>query len=233
MNPHLKTDLSGYLLLNKPSGWTSFDCANFIKRKYKLKKTGHAGSLDPLAEGVLIIMVNDFTKYFDLFQNHNKSYLAKMLLGISFDSGDITGNIRNFNPLNNIPKEIEILNILNNFIGEHIQTPPKYSAIKINGLPAYKYALKGKNPDIKPRKTFIEKITLKEYLFPYITFEITCKKGFYVRSLCEDIASKLNTDGTLISLTRIEQSGHNLKEAIDLMNLPDNIIPCLHINIPN
>ncbi len=221
------THTDGYVLINKPYGWTSFDCVSYIKRKYTLKKLCHAGTLYPIATGILLIMIGKATKYFDHFQKNIKAYDATLLLGAEFDSGDITGKLKEFSPPDFPPIKEVVLKALNNFIGETTQVPPQHSALKIKGKSAYKYAREGIDIKMTPRKVFIDKIDLLKYEFPHITFRIFCKKGFYVRSLCMDIAEKLHTKGVMTALSRIKQSGHSIEETRGLKDLPEDIEECI------
>ena len=223
----MKNKNSGYLLFDKPCGWTSFDCVSYLKKKYHFSKMGHAGSLDPIASGLIIVMSDEATRWFDAFQKHPKIYDATLLLGVAFDTEDITGQITNFCSLPHIPAQADVECTLQSFVGSIIQRPPVYSAIKIQGRPAYEYARTGKNVEIPSRETFVEKIELIRYQFPHISFRVSCKKGFYVRTLCEDIARKLSTRGVLTSLRRISQAGHHVSEAFTLKTrpvIPDSVL---------
>ncbi|EKD28536.1 MAG: tRNA pseudouridine synthase B [uncultured bacterium] len=238
----------GYILLDKPIGWSSFDCVSYIKRKYSLKKAGHGGSLDPIATGLLLILINNATKWFDNLHNHYKTYEVAMLLGASFDTLDITGNMENFYSFNSnksnfilnstqtefiSPTSKEVNEVLLSFKGESYQTPPKYSALKINGKSAYEYARKGKAVEMIQRKIFVDDIELTHYNFPKITFKVTCSKGFYVRSLCNDIAGKLGTLGVMYNLRRISQAGNNINEALEISKLPMNIDDIIIPKLPD
>ena len=222
----------GYVLLDKPSGWSSFDCVNFIKRKYNPKKAGHAGALDPIATGLIIIMLNGATRWFDLFHTQVKTYEAKMLLGVSFDTQDITGEITAFDPPPRIYTREEVLAALDCFKGDILQTPPVYSAIKIKGQPAYHYARNGQSLKMEPRPARVEQIELMDYHFPHISFRITCHKGFYVRSICEDIAVKLGTQGVLASLRRTRQSGYGVEQAFKVTSSPQDLNSILLLEKP-
>lgn len=193
---------------------------------------GHAGSLDPIASGLIIIMTEEATKLFDAFQKQSKIYEATLLLGVAFDTEDITGKITDFCSLPHIPAQADVEGTLQTFVGIIIQRPPAYSAIKIQGRPAYEYARTGQNIEIPSRETFVEKIELIRYDFPHITFRITCKKGFYVRTLCEDIARKLSTRGVLTSLRRISQAGHHVNEAFTLHERPVSLDSVLKRTLP-
>lgn len=215
-------NIKGYILIDKPCGWTSFDCVSYVKRKYRFQKAGHAGALDPIASGLIIIMVNNATTWFDLLQKKIKIYEATLILGLSFDTQDITGNLIKFKEPDSLPDEKEVIKVLKCFEGETMQVPPAYSALKVKGKPAYEYARNGKHLVLPARKVFIERIELITYHFPYIRFRVFCKKGFYVRSLCEDIAKTLGCHGVLSFLRRIGQSGHSIRDASVISELSMN-----------
>ncbi len=217
----------GYFLINKPAGWTSFDCVQFLKHRYGFKKAGHAGSLDPIATGLMVILVNGATRWFDELQKRSKVYETRLLLGVSFDTQDITGTVTEFRPPETEPSETKVCEALQSFVGETLQTPPAYSALKVKGKPAYTYARKGEMLTLPGRPAFIHKIELLQYRFPEISFRVECKKGFYVRTLCFDLAGKLGAAGTLCALKRLAQSGHTLEEALSMDQLPENIAPRL------
>ena len=193
---------------------------------------GHAGSLDPIASGLIIIMIDEATKWFDIFQKHPKIYEASLLLGVSFDTQDITGKITEFCSLPHIPAEEDVQCTLQSFTGTVVQRPPVFSAIKIQGRPAYEYARTGQTVEIPSRETHVEKIELIRYRFPHISFKISCKKGFYVRTLCEDIAKKLSTRGVLTSLRRLSQAGHHVSEAFTLQTRPDSLESFIKQTLP-
>jgi tRNA pseudouridine55 synthase len=177
-------------------------------------------------------MVNDATRWFDRLQKELKVYEATLLLGAGFDSQDITGTLERFSPPDGVPGRESLLEALESFTGETEQVPPVYSAIKIRGKPAYHYARKGKSPAMPARKVYIESMELLDYDFPHVTFRVACKKGFYVRSLCEDIAARLSTISVLSRLRRTAQSGHRVNEAVAPRNLPDDYRDLLVTRLP-
>jgi len=214
---------TGFFLVDKPLGWTSFDCVQCIKRRYRLKKVGHAGTLDPIASGLLIILVGGATRWFDQMQIGCKEYRTTLLLGASFDTQDITGKLLDLASPHELPDFACVQDTLNEFLGQSEQCPPVYSAIKIGGKPAYHYARKG-NP-IAPKKRLIniESIELENYTFPHIHFKVRSGKGMYVRTLCSDIAGRLGVPGSLAALERTRQGDYTLAEAQGLEALPDDI----------
>jgi len=207
--------ISGILIINKPAGPTSHDIVDKIRRITKVKKVGHAGTLDPFAKGVLIILINKATKAQQKFMILHKTYTAIIFLGAVSNTYDKTGNI---SVLNNTPpiKRNAIKKILKNFTGEIKQIPPAFSAIKINGKRAYELARKGIKLKLKPRKIKIYNIKLLKYNWPYLEIKIKCSKGTYIRSLANDIGKKLGCGAYLKELTRNKIGKFNLKKAINL-----------------
>ena len=193
--------ISGILNLNKPAGKSSHDMVYFARRVYKTKKTGHAGTLDPAASGVLPILVGTATKLSDLILNHDKEYRAVLKLGITTDTMDATGRV--LKTCEDLPDFEQVRGICANFTGEIIQVPPIYSAVKVNGRKLYEYARRNMKPDIPLRKVNIYSLTCEqtaragEYIL-----NISCSKGTYIRSVCHDIGQKLNCGGIMSELCR-------------------------------
>lgn len=212
---------TGYLLLDKPFGWSSFDCVRYLKKKYRIKKVGHAGTLDPAATGLLIVLFGKATKWFDHFQAEPKTYEAKLIFGCLFDTQDITGELLEFTSLEKYPSKLLVDKSLNNFLGPTTQRPPIYSALKVNGKPAYSYARKGQTVELASREINVSQIKCLNYQYPYLTFEVRSSKGMYVRTLCHDIAHQLGTIATMVNLVRTEQGGCNLKQAYSIDSLPE------------
>ena len=205
------------LVINKPIGCTSMDVIRQLRKKLNIKKIGHAGTLDPLATGVLIICTGKFTKKITNLINSSKKYHAIINLSAFSETDDAEGPLENINiESKNIP-DINIINkVLKNFTGDIEQTPPKYSAIKINGQRAYKLARSGQEVELKPRTITISEINLKNYNFPNLEIEISCSKGTYIRSLARDIGVKLNTGGYLSKLTRTAVGEYTLDQAQEI-----------------
>ena len=221
--------MDGILVINKPAGPTSHDIVNKIRKITGIKKVGHAGTLDPFAEGVLIILIGKTTKLQSKFMEMEKTYIGTLKLGETTDTYDVTGKIEKTNYELRI-KNNEIRKTLKAFVGEIKQTPPIYSAIKIKGQSAYKLARRGEKPKIKPRKVKIYKIKILNYKWPYLKIEINCGKGTYIRSLAHDIGKKLGCGAYLEKLTRTEIEKFNIRKSIKLeklnsRNLPKKIIP--------
>ena len=205
------------MLLNiiKPSGWTSFDVVKKIRGITKHKKVGHAGTLDPFATGVLIVGTQKDTKVLNKISSSFKIYDAILELGKSTDTLDIDGKIISEK---NIPildsEKIEL--VLKSFKGKSTQTPPMFSAKKINGRRLYQLARNGISVKRDPNEIYIKKIKLLDYTKPYISFRVECSKGTYIRVLGKEIAEKLSTVGFLISLNRIQVGHYKLSNSLSI-----------------
>lgn len=186
--------MDGVLIINKPKGFTSHDVVNVARKALNTRKIGHTGTLDPNATGVLPILVGTATKISKYLIEHNKTYVATIKLGEKTDTGDIEGNIigQDENCPNFSCEEIE--GVLKTFLGKQKQIPPIYSAIKINGKKAYEYARSGQTVELEAREIEIYQIELINVQEKEITFEVSCSKGTYIRTLCEDIAKKLRNN---------------------------------------
>ena len=214
----MNNDLNGWLVINKDLGMTSRQVVNIVKKTLNVKKIGHAGTLDPLATGVLALAIGKATKTVKYIMDGMKKYSFTIKWGISTDTQDAEGKITSKS--NKKPDEIKLKAILKNLVGEMNQIPPKFSAIKIKGKRAYELARNGKKFTLKSRKVFLKKIVIVEKnvkkKIPCTSFEIECGKGFYVRSLVRDICKKLDVDGHVIELKRIESEPFNLKSSISI-----------------
>lgn len=194
--------MNGLLIINKQKGFTSHDVVNVIRKKLNIKKVGHTGTLDPNATGVLPILVGKATKISKYLIEHNKTYIATIKLGEKTDTGDSEGRVIETKKVpKNLEKE-EIEQALTDFLGKQKQLPPIYSAIKVKGKKLYEYAREGQEVKLEPRDIEIYKIKLLEYKYNKIKIEAECSKGTYMRTLCEDIAKKLETVGYMEELQR-------------------------------
>lgn len=216
--------MDGVVIINKPKGMTSQNVVSKVKRILNEKKVGHAGTLDPNATGVLPILVGKATKISKYLIEHDKSYVAIIKLGEKSSTGDIEGDIveKKEIKLDKYTSE-DIQNILNMFLGKTKQIPPMYSAIKVNGKKLYEYAREGKEVELKERDIEIFNIQLKnvDYENQEISYIVDCSKGTYIRTLCEDIAKKLNTVGYMKELTRLRVDKFNISNAITLEELEE------------
>lgn len=210
--------MDGILIVNKPEGITSQGVVSRVKKALNEKKVGHTGTLDPLATGVLPILVGNCTKLSKYLIEHDKTYRAIIKLGEKSSTGDREGEIIE---IMDIPKNLDekfINKVLNNFLGNQIQTPPIYSAIKIKGKKLYQYAREGKEVEIPKRKIEIYFIKLINFEKQEKTmeFEVSCSKGTYIRTLCEDIAEALGTVGYMKALNRIKVDKFKIEESFSI-----------------
>ena len=204
--------LSGSLLINKEIGLTSRQEVNNISHKLGEKKAGHIGTLDPFADGLLIVLLGSSTKISPFLEVMDKTYLATLKLGTKTNTGDLTGEAVENKEIPELTKN-KISEVLQGFLGKSTQIPPIFSALKVNGQPMYKYARKGIEIERKPREIEIYKIYLVSFEKDEITFLAKVSKGTYIRTLGEDIAEKLGTVGHLTKLTRTEIGPYSLMNA--------------------
>lgn len=217
--------MDGVIVINKQTGCTSHDIVYKVKKLLN-EKVGHTGTLDPMAEGVLPILVGKGTLVSKYLINHDKKYIATLQLGIKTDTADSEGKIIEEQPVD-IEKLTEnyICNVFKTFIGKQEQLPPIYSAIKVHGKKLYEYARKGQNVEIQPRQIEIYDMKLLNINIQekQIKFEISCGKGTYIRSVCEDIAKKLDTVGYMLKLKRTQVGKFNIEKSITIKELEENI----------
>ena len=218
--------MDGIIIINKEKDWTSNDIVQKLKGIFK-KKVGHTGTLDPQATGVLPILVGKGTSLSKYLINHDKEYIATIKLGKKTSTGDGEGEVIEEKPINEkYLEEDYIKKILEKFKGKQSQIPPMYSAIKVNGKKLYEYARKGKQIELKPREIEIYNIELIEVSkdIKEIVYKVWCSKGTYIRSLCEDIAKKLETVGFMKDLNRTRVGEFEINQAIkisDVENIKD------------
>lgn len=216
------------IIVDKPLKWTSFDVVNKIrwnlKQKLKVKniKVGHAGTLDPLATGVLVICIGKHTKKIDQLMAGMKTYTGTILLGKTTPCFDLEKDFDAEYPVDHITKEM-IEEARMKFLGEVDQVPPIFSAKQIDGKRAYDIARAGKEIELKANRIFIESLKLDSSRFPEIDFEITCSKGTYIRSIARDLGEMLNSGGTLIALRRTRSGEQDIKEALSVNEWIDRI----------
>ncbi len=207
--------MDGILIINKPEGLTSHDVVARIRRKLGIRRVGHAGTLDPLATGVLVVLVGRSTKLFDKFVNFDKAYEATLRLGLVTDTADIKGRILAENPVGEISQK-EVEKVMQKFIGEIEQVPPMYSAVKVNGKRLYKLARKGIQIRRSPRRVFVKEFRLLDMNLPDIHFHLECSKGTYVRKLAEDVGEELGCGGCIVQINRTRIGPFSINEAIPL-----------------
>ena len=233
--------MDGIIIVNKPKGITSRDVVNEISKKFRTKKVGHTGTLDPIATGVMVVCLNAATKLVDKLTSYDKEYIATCILGIETDTLDNTGKILNTMQTHITKNQIETT--LNKFIGSYEQEVPKYSAIKINGKKLYEYARENIEVKLPKRNVIINNINLvsgPRYMDNKTEFTFRCSvsKGTYIRSLIRDIASDLNTYGIMTDLIRTKQGNFDIKDAISLDQVTENnlikikdVLTCQHVQI--
>lgn len=217
--------MNGIIIINKPKNYTSHDVVAKVKKILNVKKVGHTGTLDPNATGVLPLLINDGTKLSKYLIEHDKEYEVVLKLGIKTDTADIEGNIVETKEDNlNKFEEEEIKKRLKAFEGQQEQIPPIYSAIKIKGKKLYEYARNGEKVEIPSRKIEIFNIELIEINKEEkeIIFKVHCSKGTYIRTLCEDIANKLETVGYMKELNRTKVGKFEISNAITIDQLEEN-----------
>lgn len=207
----------GILLIDKPAGRTSFSLVAQLRRLSKIKKIGHAGTLDPFATGVLVLLIGKtYTRLSDTFLTSDKTYRATIQLGASTDSYDCTGTILDQSDC--IPSKEELEGVLSTYQGSILQTPPMFSAKKVNGKKLYELARKG--IEIERAQAQVDVQTkLLDYTYPNVTIEVTCSKGTYIRSLAHDIGNDLGCFGHLSQLTRTRSGTFSLEECVDAPTL--------------
>ena len=211
------------MILNiyKPKGWSSFDVVKKVRHIVKEKKVGHGGTLDPFAEGVLIIGTGTDTKSLTNITSQDKSYKATLFLGETTNTLDTEGDISEKKPVPSLNNK-NIIKVLDSFLGITYQTPPMYSAKKINGIRLYKLARKNITVKRDPVEINIKVISLEGFKDNIISFSLTCSKGTYVRVLGYDIALKLNTVGYLTSLVRTQIGHYDIDDSQSIKELEDS-----------
>jgi tRNA pseudouridine55 synthase len=208
----------GILNLNKPMDWTSHDVVAKVRRILGQREVGHAGTLDPLATGVLLICVGQATRVAEYLMVSEKVYRAVARLGVTTDTYDKDGQVVAEAPIPKLTRQ-DLLRALKPFSGEILQRPPAYSAIKQDGEPAHRKARRGKVVEIEPRLVTIHRVDLLDWHSPHLTIEVTCGPGTYIRSLTHDLGQALGCGAVLIQLTRLRSGPFMLEDAVELEKL--------------
>lgn len=203
------------LLINKPYDWTSFDVVNKLRYRLKMKKIGHAGTLDPLATGLLIICTGKMTKQIERFMGMEKEYTGTFVIGQTTPSFDLETEVSEPKEISHITTE-EITNASKRLIGKIDQLPPLHSAIKIGGKRAYKFARQGKEVELQPRAVEILAFDVTEFKSPEVSFRIICSKGTYIRSIARDFGEALGVGAYLSHLCRTRIGPYLLSDAISI-----------------
>jgi len=210
------------LLIDKPVEWTSFDVVRKIRNLIKIKKVGHAGTLDPLATGLLIVCTGRFTKKINEYMAQEKEYTGTLTLGATTPTYDLESEPRNFKDLTVISEEL-IANATKQFIGEIMQVPPAHSAIKIGGKRVYELARQGKEVVIEPRKITIMQFEIEKIEMPVVHFRVICSTGTYIRSLAHDFGTALGCGAYLSGLCRTRIGAYKLEDAKSIQEWEDEI----------
>jgi tRNA pseudouridine55 synthase len=214
--------IDGILIINKPKGITSFDVVAAVRNIFGEKKVGHCGTLDPLATGVLPVLIGKATKALDFIPESQKEYIANFRLGIETDTQDITGKILNI--IEKKFKKPQIIQVLDEFLGSSLQVPPMYSALKKNGKKLYELAREGKKVERAARKVHIDKIELLEFFEENLEGRlfVSCSKGTYIRTICHDLGQKLGSCAVLTDLVRVKTCGFDLETSVSLQKIEKN-----------
>lgn len=213
----------GILIINKPSGLTSHDVVEHIRNILHTKRVGHAGTLDPLATGVLIIFIGRATKLFNRFLQFDKEYIATLTLGKITDTGDVQGKILEVLTVPMIYEDF-VNKIFKEFVGEIQQVPPMVSALRFKGKRLYQLHAKGIQVPRQPRRVIIKELRLLKFNSPDIEFYIKCSRGTYIRQLANDIAKSLGSGGYISKIERLSVGPFNIKEAISLDKVNESCI---------
>lgn len=214
--------MTGIICLDKPRDMTSFTAVKRVSRILGVKKAGHTGTLDPMATGVLVIMLGHSTRFIELLPEHKKSYTARVRLGLTTDTLDITGKVLSENTVN-ITFE-QLLSVSEQFKGEILQTPPMYSALKKDGNRLYDLARQGIEIPREQRRITVEKLVIRDFDGVEFSMDVTCSAGTYIRSLCDDIGKKLGCGAVMTELRRTEANGFSIENAVTLEELEKFVI---------
>jgi len=213
----------GIIVVNKPGGMTSHDVVEFVRKRLKTRRVGHAGTLDPMATGVLLILVGRCTKLFNHFLDFDKEYLATLTLGERTTSGDREGRIIEKKEYTSVTDR-KVKGVFDSYLGEITQVPPMVSAIKHRGKRLYALARRGIEVNRRPRPVVIKELRLLEFNLPDIKFYLKCSKGTYVRQLAEDIARDLNCVGYISEIQRQSIGPFNISGALSLSQIDESFL---------
>jgi tRNA pseudouridine55 synthase len=213
----------GIIVVNKPKGMTSHDVVDFVRKKLKMRKVGHAGTLDPAATGVLVILLGRCTKLFDKFLSYEKEYLATLTLGSRTSSGDLEGNVLETRDYTHIDEDM-VRKAMPAYIGDIKQVPPMVSAVKYKGKRLYKLARKGQEVERIARDVHIAELKLLEFKLPDVQFYLKCSRGTYVRQLAEDLAVDLNCVGHVSRIERLSIGPFKIESALGLADIEESKI---------
>ena len=213
----------GILIINKPAGITSHDVVGFVRRAFSMRRVGHAGTLDPMATGVLIILLGKSTKLFDKFVTFDKAYRATLRFGLKTTTADIMGKVLEEKPYAGIDRT-QVEEVFKRFTGDIEQMPPMVSAVKYQGERLYKLARQGKQVDRVARKVRIEQLKLLEFSLPDVAFFMACSKGTYVRQLAEDVGDVLGCGACICQIERTRVGPFDIAQSVRLEELNESHI---------
>ena len=212
--------MNGFLIIDKPAGVTSFDVVRQVRRMLNTRRVGHAGTLDPMATGVLPVAIGTATRLIEYVMVGDKTYRATLKLGSATDTQDAEGQVLEEKPWQHVDR-VMLDGAVERFIGEIDQLPPMYSALKKDGQPLYKLARQGIEVDREPRKIHVKKLAIDEFSAPHLTFTVDCSKGTYVRTLCHDIGSMLGCGAHMTGLRRLTCGRFKLAQSYPLQVMQD------------
>jgi tRNA pseudouridine55 synthase len=218
---NLKNVVSGVLVIDKPIGLTSHDVVQIVRRGTGIRRAGHTGTLDPRASGVLVILIGPAVRLSEYVSASDKRYQATIRLGSSTDTFDAEGTITSSASIEDITEE-DFNNVLEHFIGEIEQTPPPYSAVKVQGRKAYDMAREGEEFELSPRTIHVYSLEVLEWAPPEVVIDVYCSSGTYVRSLANDLGKELGTGAHLVGLRRTKSGRFTLRDAVPLRRIQES-----------
>jgi len=213
----------GIIVVDKPSGITSFDVVRKIRGRFKIKKVGHCGTLDPLATGLLVILLGKDTKLFSRFSTFDKAYKATLELGVSTTTGDCQGEVIEKRKVEKITAS-DIEKVFQDFKGDIIQVPPMFSALKYHGKKLYELARQGVEVPRKERRVKIHELIICDFRLPYVDFYVHCSKGTYVRTLAQDIGKIIGCGASIVIIRRTLLGPFNIQDAVTIDKLDESHI---------
>jgi len=210
------------LLIHKPLHWTSFDVVRRVRHLVKVKKVGHAGTLDPLATGLLVICTGKLTKKINEYMAQEKEYTGSFTIGSETPTYDLESMPQNFKSIDEVSAQ-KIMIVAQKFVGEISQVPPAHSAIKLQGKRVYELARKGKQVELQPRKVFIKELDITKIELPVVNFRVVCSTGTYIRSLANDFGNALGCGAYLSSLCRTRIGSFKLQDALTVEQFENSL----------
>lgn len=215
--------MNGIVIVDKPQGWTSQDVTARLRRVYATRRIGHGGTLDPMATGVLPVFVGRATRGVEFFEHAEKTYDTVLLLGRTTDTQDVTGATLAEKPVHLSPADID--RVLPRFLGDILQVPPMYSALKVNGKKLYELARKGQEVERQPRPITVFELTNLGFDGTRLSLRVRCSKGTYIRTLCQDIGDALGCGGCMEALRRVRAGEYGIEDAVPLEQLLESETP--------